>query len=151
MSDPMAENALKHTAPAEIDASKLQSTLTEDFAQVPLPNSAEVWSLSTATDHMITVQWSRETGWETPQLKPYGPLVISPIASCLHYATQCFEGLKCYRGSDGKLRLFRPHLNAARLFTSAKRIALPGFDPTQVVELIIALLRVDGSRKYDSF
>lgn len=69
---------------------------------------------------------------------------MSPIASCLHYATQCFEGLKVYRGYDGKLRLFRPDKNCARLLMSAQRVALPPFDPKELEKLIMAFLKVDG-------
>ena len=46
------------------------------------------------------------SGWGVPEVKPYGPLSIMPTASVLHYATECFEGMKAYRGYDGKLRVF---------------------------------------------
>lgn len=72
---------------------------------------------------------------------------MSPIASCLHYATQCFEGMKIYRGFDGKLRLFRPDLNAARLVMSSTRVALPSFDPVEFVKLLKALMKIDGPSK----
>jgi branched-chain amino acid aminotransferase len=95
---------------------------------------------------MITCQWTAQHGWAPPELQPFGPLSIMPSASCLHYATQCFEGLKLYRGYDGKLRLFRPDLNASRLLMSATRIALPAFDPKEVLSLMIALCAVDGKK-----
>jgi branched-chain amino acid aminotransferase len=59
--------------------------------------------------------WKSSTGWDAPELRPYGNLSIPPTASVLHYATECFEGLKMYRGYDGKLRLFRPDCNSKRL------------------------------------
>lgn len=71
---------------------------------------------------------------------------MSPVASCLHYATQCFEGMKVYRGYDGKLRLFRPDQNIARLQMSAERIALPPFDGAALIELMKRLLAIDGDR-----
>lgn len=69
-----------------------------------------------------------------------------PTASCLHYATECFEGLKAYRGFDGKLRLFRPDCNAERFLMSSTRISLPGFPPAELERLIIALMAVDGPK-----
>ena len=69
-----------------------------------------------------------------------------PTASCLHYATECFEGLKLYRGHDTRLRLFRPDLNVSRMLHSALRIALPGFPPAQLLALIAALCALDGPR-----
>ena len=46
-------------------------------------------------------------------------------ASCLHYGIELFEGLKAFRGVDGKIRLFRVEENAHRLQSSAKRLCLP--------------------------
>lgn len=96
------------------------------------------------TDHMILFNWDETTGWAAPILKPYGPLSLMPTASCLHYANECFEGLKAYRGVDGRLRLFRPDLNVKRFLMSATRVSLPAFDPTQIKSLILALLSEDG-------
>ena len=48
-----------------------------------------------------------------------------PSSTVLHYAQCLFEGLKAYRDKDGKVRLFRPDLNMARMNRSAKRLALP--------------------------
>lgn len=41
-------------------------------------------------------------------------------ASCLHYGTALFEGLKAFRGADGKVRLFRVEENAKRLAVVGK-------------------------------
>lgn len=69
-----------------------------------------------------------------------------PTASALHYATECFEGTKCYRGYDGKLRLFRPDRNCARMLSSARRVGLPDFEPKELQKLIEALTAVDGGK-----
>ena len=37
------------------------------------------------------------------------------VLQVLHYAQEIFEGMKAYRGTDGKIRLFRPTLNMARM------------------------------------
>ncbi|KAF4538141.1 putative branched-chain-amino-acid aminotransferase protein [Lasiodiplodia theobromae] len=131
---------------AQLDASKLTTTFTTSPRPVPEPNSAEVIAQKVCTDHMITVSWTADHGWHTPELKPYGPLSLMPTASCLHYATECFEGMKLYRGFDGKLRLFRPDRNAARLLTSANRISLPSFEPAELEKLIAKLCAVDGPK-----
>ena len=41
-------------------------------------------------------------------------LVLHPASKALHYAIQIFEGMKAYRGFDGKIRLFRPEMNIDR-------------------------------------
>ncbi|KAM5345642.1 hypothetical protein ACJ41O_011503 [Fusarium nematophilum] len=129
-----------------LDASKLRITRASILGKVPEPGSAELWAQNVATDHMVTCRWTVDEGWDDPVIKPFGDLTISPLASCIHYATQCFEGMKVYRGFDGRLRLFRPDRNARRLAVSAKRVSLPGFDPEQLVKLIKALVRVDAKR-----
>ena len=41
---------------------------------------------------------------------------------------QLYEGLKAYRGSDGKVRIFRPDLNMDRMYQTAERATLPVSD-----------------------
>lgn len=41
----------------------------------------------------------------------------------------CFEGMKAYQGADGRMRLFRPELNMARLRRSGRRLQLADFEP----------------------
>lgn len=95
---------------------------------------------------MVTARWTEEHGWDAPELKPYGAFSIMPTASVLHYATECFEGLKLYRGYDAKLRLFRVSRNCERMRKSAARIALPDFDPKELEKLIKALCARDGPK-----
>ncbi len=45
-------------------------------------------------------------------------------ATCLHYGQDAFEGLKAYRGKDGKVRLFRWEENCKRLQRSAEAIMM---------------------------
>jgi len=113
---------------------------------VPQPGDSIIATASQCTDHMITAVWKSTTGWEDPELRPYGNLSLAPTASVLHYATECFEGMKMYRGYDGKLRLFRPDANCRRMLISSTRIALPGFDPRELEKLIIAMISVDGPK-----
>ena len=51
-------------------------------------------------------------------------LSISSFAGALHYAIECFEGLKAFRGKDGRIRLFRPEENAMRLRRSAEYLGI---------------------------
>ncbi|KAL6707901.1 hypothetical protein ACN47E_003575 [Coniothyrium glycines] len=131
---------------AELDASKVQCTYTATPRAVPAVGSAEMASQKVCTDHMIQARWTVEQGWDAPTLQPYGPISLAPTASCLHYATECFEGMKLYRGHDGKLRLFRPDLNCNRMLMSTNRIALPGFPPKELLKLIVKLCATDGKK-----
>lgn len=53
---------------------------------------------------------------------PYVTLHIS--ASCLHYGQELFEGLKAFRGKDGKVRVFRMEENAKRFIRSAEGLVM---------------------------
>ncbi|KAJ3289817.1 hypothetical protein HDU76_007473 [Blyttiomyces sp. JEL0837] len=46
-------------------------------------------------------------------------------ATTLHYGQSCFEGLKAFRMRDGKIRIFRPELNAKRLQLSCAVSSMP--------------------------
>ncbi|TVY83518.1 Branched-chain-amino-acid aminotransferase, partial [Lachnellula suecica] len=139
------ENAVE-TALRPLDASKMKFTKTTTPMSVPQPGDPIIATSSQCTDHMITANWNAATGWDAPELRPYGNLSLAPTASVLHYATECFEGMKMYRGYDGKLRLFRPDCNCTRMLMSSTRISLPGFDPKELEKLIIALIAVDGPK-----
>lgn len=130
----------------ELDASKLVFTRNLSPRAVPEPDSPEVWTQSVCTDHMVTCQWTSTSGWAAPHIQPYGPLQLMPTASVLHYATECFEGLRFYRGHDLRLRLFRPDRNTRRMLNSATRISLPAFEPDELQKLIETLVAVDGEK-----
>jgi branched-chain amino acid aminotransferase len=78
-------------------------------------------------------------------IKPYGNFSISPAASCFHYGIECFEGMKAYKDTDGKLRMFRPDKNMARMNNSMQRLCLPGFNGEGLTECIKELLKLDES------
>lgn len=40
------------------------------------------------TDHMLTIEWSSEFGWEKPHIKPFQNLSLHPSSSALHYAVE---------------------------------------------------------------
>ncbi|CAI7658328.1 unnamed protein product [Penicillium crustosum] len=129
-----------------LDAAQLTYAYTTTPREVPDVETLASNKKTICTDHMIVASWNVESGWSVPELKPYGPFSLLPSASCLHYAYECFEGLKAYRGYDGKLRMFRTDRNARRLLMSAERISLPQFDPDELEKLIFALLSVDSAK-----
>ena len=95
-------------------------------------------------DHMLSSDWAAAAGgWTAPTIAPLEPLRLHPASCALHYAVQCFEGLKAYRGARGEVRLFRPELNARRLANSLKRLELPAIPENEFVDLIKHLVKVD--------
>lgn len=97
------------------------------------------------TDHMVLIDFGEAQGWHDPRVVPYGPLPLDPASAVLHYGQEIFEGLKVYRHRDGRLRLFRPEMNARRFGESAARLALPQLPAHLFIESIRQLARVDAS------
>ncbi|KAF3807031.1 Branched-chain-amino-acid aminotransferase [Colletotrichum gloeosporioides] len=134
------------TKPSSLKASALEIQWTKEPKPVPAPGSPEITSLKATTDHMITVSWTSAKGWDNPKLVPYGPIPLMPSANVIHYATSCFEGMKVYRGFDGRLRLHRPLYNCNRMLSSAERISSPGFEPEELLKLIHKLCVIEAPK-----
>mgnify|MGYP002622589387 CR=1 FL=1 len=58
--------------------------------------------------------------WEEPYATKDKFLHLHVSATCLQYGQEAFEGLKAFRGVDGKIRLFRWRENAKRMTKSAE-------------------------------
>ena len=78
---------------------------------------------------MFLVDFQEEKGWHDPRIEPYGPFSLDPATAVLHYAQAIFDGLKAFRGVDGKIRLFRPQKHVERMNNSARRLCIPPLDP----------------------
>ena len=66
---------------------------------------------------------------------------LSAYAGALHYAIECFEGLKAFRGKDGRIRLFRPEENAMHLIRSAKFLGIEAPSVEMFVEMCKRVVR----------
>ena len=97
------------------------------------------------TDHQVVMVWESDKGWHSAEVIPYGPIMMDPSSSVLHYGQEIFEGIKAYRHQDGSIWTFRPTANAARLQRSAKRMALPELPEEVFVESLRQLIAVDGA------
>jgi branched-chain amino acid aminotransferase len=95
------------------------------------------------TDHMVEISWTAGRGWHDAQIGPYRQLVMDPASMVLHYGQAVFEGLKAYRQPDGTVSSFRPLANAARLRTSARRIAMPELPDELFLGSLCELVRAD--------
>ena len=95
------------------------------------------------TDHMFLMNYDEGEGWHNPRIVPYGNLSLDPAAMCLHYGQEVFEGMKAYNAPDGKILLFRPEKNMARLNLSNERLCIPQIDEEFAVEAIKELVKVD--------
>ena len=95
------------------------------------------------TDHMFTLEYTKEKGWHDGKIVPYAPFALEPSTVVFHYAQECFEGLKAYKSKDDRTLLFRPDMNAARINRTAERLCIPPIDEALFVEAVKALVSVE--------
>lgn len=57
-------------------------------------------------------------------------------ATAFHYGQSAFEGLKAFQCQDGKIRIFRPELNAKRINKACHRICMPEIPESLFLEAI---------------
>jgi branched-chain amino acid aminotransferase len=110
----------------------------------PRPNDADLVFGRTFTDHMVLVDYEASRGWYDPRVVPYGPLPLDPAAAVLHYGQELFDGMKAFRGADGRLRLFRADRHCRRMSEGAARLCMPSIDPALMRDAVTALVRADG-------
>jgi len=92
---------------------------------------------------MFVADFQEEKGWYDPRIEPYGPLALDPAAAVLHYAQAVFDGLKAFRGRDGKVRLFRPQKHVERLIQSSQRLCIPPLDPDLALKSLVTLVGIE--------
>lgn len=66
------------------------------------------------TDYNVRCYY-RDGKWGDLELSSDTTINVHMAATALHYGQQAFEGMKAFRGKDGRVRLFRPDENAKRL------------------------------------
>lgn len=64
-------------------------------------------------------------------------------ATCLHYGQEAFEGLKAFRGEDGKIRVFRMDENAKRFISSAEGIKMQPLPVELFEEMVKRLIKAN--------
>ena len=96
----------------------------------------------TFTDHMFECDF-KDGAWQTPTIKPYGPMMISPGAKVFHYGQAVFEGMKAYKDDNDDVFLFRPNQNIERINKSSKRMAIPEFPVDVFMNALHTLVGMD--------
>ena len=75
------------------------------------------------TDYNVR-SYFKDGKWSAPQETTSETIELHMAATCLHYGQEAFEGLKAFRGKDGKIRIFRMRENALRLQSSCRGILM---------------------------
>jgi len=71
--------------------------------------------------------------WSDLEITDSEYLNLHIAATCLHYGQEAFEGLKAFKGKDGKVRIFRMRENALRMQDSCRGILMAEL-PVEIFE-----------------
>tara|TARA_B110000014_G_C20125330_1_gene598889 strand:+ start:304 stop:1374 length:1071 start_codon:yes stop_codon:yes gene_type:complete len=81
--------------------------------------------------------------WSDGELISDEIIGIHEGAPSLHYAQQCFEGLKAQTALDGRVVLFRPDLNSERMNNAAGRLLMPEIPREMFIQAIEETVRAN--------
>ena len=94
------------------------------------------------TDYNVRCSW-KEGKWGKLEISSSEYMIIHIAATGLHYGQEAFEGMKAFRGVDGKIRLFRWEENASRLRRSAKGVMMAEVPDELFFEAISTALKMN--------
>ena len=93
------------------------------------------------TDYNVRCTY-KDGAWGEIEVSSSEYINMHMAATCLHYGQEIFEGLKAFRGKDGRIRIFRLDENAKRIQRSARGIMmapLPEEKFREMVEKVVKL------------
>ena len=94
------------------------------------------------TDYNVRCYF-RDGKWGDIEVSQSEELTLHIAATCLHYGQEVFEGLKAFRGKDGKIRIFRLEENARRLQESAKGVLMEPLPEELFREMVIKVVKLN--------
>ncbi|MDD3051782.1 MAG: branched-chain amino acid aminotransferase [Candidatus Cloacimonetes bacterium] len=81
--------------------------------------------------------------WDDGQLVSDDYLRIHESSTALHYGQQCFEGMKAYTAKDGRILLFRPDRNAARMRQSCEALLMAVYPEDKFVDAVKKVVKAN--------
>jgi len=94
------------------------------------------------TDYNIRCKYTNGV-WGELEAHTSEHISLHIAATCLHYGQQAFEGLKAFRGRDGKIRIFRLKDNGKRLQESCQGIAMAKFPLEMFKQAVIKAVKMN--------
>ena len=94
------------------------------------------------TDYNVRC-YHRNGAWGEIEVCSEETVPLHMAATCLHYGQEAFEGLKAFRGKDGKVRVFRMEENAARLQSTCRGILMPEMPTELFAEMVKKVIKLN--------
>ncbi|MBR5955481.1 MAG: branched-chain amino acid aminotransferase [Bacteroidales bacterium] len=83
----------------------------------------------------VVLSHYKDGKWSPVETTENFSFTLDPFAQVFHYAISCFEGLKTFRQKDGRIAIFRPDQNAARMQRTAKFLGIPAPDKDLFIKM----------------
>jgi branched-chain amino acid aminotransferase len=113
-------------------------TVERTRAPRPRPPADQIRFGTVFSDHQLLCEYREPRGWGPARIVPAQPLALDPASAGLHYGQAMFEGLKAFRGVDGKVRIFRLDRHCARMARGAARLCMPALGPERMKRAVLA-------------
>ncbi|KAA6310796.1 Branched-chain-amino-acid aminotransferase [termite gut metagenome] len=94
------------------------------------------------TDYNVRINY-RDGKWGELEVSNSESINIHIAATCLHYGQEVFEGLKAFRGKDGKVRIFRMEENAKRMQSSCEGILMSQLPIERFTEAVLKVVQLN--------
>lgn len=94
------------------------------------------------TDYNVRCYY-RDGKWGEIEVSSSDTINIHMAATALHYGQEIFEGLKAFRGKDGKIRIFRLDENAKRIRSSAQGIRMAQIPEELFQEMVVKCVKLN--------
>lgn len=94
------------------------------------------------TDYNVRCYY-RDGKWGEIEVSSSETVNLHIAATALHYGQEIFEGLKAFRGKDGKVRVFRLEENAKRIIESAKGIKMQEIPVELFTEMVKKVVKLN--------
>jgi branched-chain amino acid aminotransferase len=87
--------------------------------------------------------WYRNGQWGELEVSDSENVTLHIAATTFHYGQEAFEGLKAFRGKDGKIRVFRMEENAKRMQRSSQGIMMAEVSTALFTEAVRKAVRLN--------
>ncbi len=94
------------------------------------------------TDYNVRCYY-KDGKWGEIEVSSSETINLHIAATALHYGQEIFEGLKAFRGKDGKVRVFRLEENAKRIISSANGIKMQPVPVELFTEMVKKVVKLN--------
>lgn len=94
------------------------------------------------TDYNVRCYF-RDGKWGEIEVSDSETITLHMASTSLHYGQEIFEGLKAFRGKDGKIRIFRLEENARRIAESARGLLMEPVPEELFAEMVKKVVKLN--------